>query len=213
MKIRFIFLVSLIIPLSGVTARTQTVYSQNAVGYVNIVLKPGFSLISNPLKAADNRIRTLFPGLPNNTRAYKFNGTTYDIATYTTALGWTGPAADLELLPGEGVFVSNPTSADVTVTMIGEVMQGSLTVDIPAGFSIKGFPIPMAGTTSQLQFPPAVNNITVYVWNAASQAYQVYLYTAALGWTPTAPPIDVGQGIFVRAPIHTFWTRTFSVNQ
>ena len=106
MKTKLVLLISVFISFSVITARSA-LYSENSVGYVNIVLKPGFNLISNPLKAPDNRIRTLFSGVPNNTR----------------------------------------------------------------------------------------------------------IYTAALGWTPSGPPIDVGQGIFVRAPIHTLWTRIFSVNE
>jgi len=196
------------------SSMAQAVYSVNAVGYVNTVLKPGFNLVSNPLTAADNKISTLFgTSLPNNSRVYKFNGTTYDIATYSTLLGWTGPGAALTVTPGEGVFVQNGGAADVTVTFVGEVPQGPASnTTIPAGFSIRSSAVPQAGTATDLAFP-AANNDRIYKWSNSPAGYTTYNFSTLLGWTPTVPSVGVGEAFFVRMGAQTAWNRNFSVNQ
>jgi hypothetical protein len=199
-------------------AQAGAVYSVNAVGYVNTVLKGGLNLVSNPLKATPAAtIATSFgTALPNNSRVYKFNGTTYDIATYSTALGWNPPAAaNLPLTPGEGVFVNNNGTADVTITFVGEVPQGTdSNVTIPVGFSIRSSAVPQTGTATDLQYP-AANNDRIYRWNNANGSYSIFTFTGALGWTPTNPTINVGEAFFARnAQAATEnWTRNFSVNQ
>src|SRR3982751_6594621 len=45
---------------AGVATSMAQVYSVNAVGYVNVNIDPGFSMVSNPLNAADNSIQALF---------------------------------------------------------------------------------------------------------------------------------------------------------
>src|SRR5437763_15367210 len=39
----------------------QTVFSVNAVGYVNVTIKPGYNLICNPLNGSNNVISTVMP--------------------------------------------------------------------------------------------------------------------------------------------------------
>jgi hypothetical protein len=197
-------------------AQAGAVYSVNAVGYVNTVLHPGFTMVSNPLKVTDAKISTLFgTTVPNNTKVYRFNGTTYDIATFSSALGWTGPAASMTIVPGDGVFVSLPGTADVTITFVGEVPQGtdSNTV-IPVGFSIKGSAVPQTGTATQLSYP-ATGNDRIYKWSNTTSQYSTYTYSAALGWTPSDPTINVGEAFFARnvGATQKDWTRNFSVNQ
>lgn len=48
------------------------VYSVNAVGYVNVVLKPGFTIVANPLNAGDNHLSKIFPAnMPSGTTIYR----------------------------------------------------------------------------------------------------------------------------------------------
>jgi len=118
----------------------------------------------------------------------------------------------LTVTPGEGVFVSNPGSTDLTVTFVGEVAQGTASnVTIPAGFSIRSSAVPQAGTATDLQFP-AANNDRIYKWNNTTGTYDIFNFSTVLGWTPTVPNIDVGQAFFVRMGAQTAWNRNFSVN-
>jgi hypothetical protein len=197
-------------------AQAGAVYSVNAVGYVNTTLKPGYNLVSNPLIAADNKISTLFTGVPNQTQVYKFNGTGFTTATYSTILGgWNPPAAaDQTVVPGEGVFVRNPTAADITVTFVGEVPQGPASnTTIPAGLSIKSSTVPQSGTAAELGFP-AANQDQIYQFNPVTQKYSTSTYSTILGgWNPALGTLNVGEAIFVRKNVAAAWDRNFSVNQ
>jgi hypothetical protein len=203
---------------AGIATSMAQVYSVNAVGYVNTTLKAGFNLISNPLDAADDSIKTLFAGVPNNTRVYKFNGTGYDFTTYSTVLGaWNPPAvADMTVTPGEGVFVRLPAGTpDHTVTFVGEVPQGAASnTQVPAGFSIRSSAVPQAGLVStDLQFP-AGNNDRIYKWNNATSQYTFATFSGVLNaWNPAEPTVGVGEAVFVRKTAAAPWTRNFSVNQ
>jgi hypothetical protein len=203
---------------AGIATSMAQVFSVNAVGYVNTVLKPGYNLISNPLVAADNSIKALLGNsLPNNSQVYTFDAANgFKPYQYLTAGGgrWI-PDATAEVKPGTGFFVRNPGATDVTVTFVGEVEQGTLDNPIPAGLSIKSSRVPQEGTADVLQFP-AANGDNVYIWDAAAQGYLAY-NRAANRWfggnaANPAPTLKVGQAMFVRKAAAANWTRTFTVN-
>jgi hypothetical protein len=197
------------------TSMAQAVYSVNAVGYVNTTLVPGFNLVSNPLdnKAQNgNTIASLFAGLPVGTQVYKFNGTSYTTATMDEFTGTYEPVAagNTTVVPGEGVFVSLPAGGNRTVTFVGEVPQGTLTTDIPQGFSIRSSKVPQAGTATALGFPAAEGD-QIFIFNEATQAYVTSNYS--FGAWDKEPDIQVGDAFFVRVDVAANWTRTFNVNQ
>src|SRR5258707_884633 len=141
MRTKPLLLVAAVAAASAVSASAQ-VFSVNAVGYVNkIVPKNGFALIANPLDAGttNNTIAKLFAGVPDGTKVYKYiPGTGYKIAQFDDLSGEFSPpdVAALTVVPGEGVFVQNPLSTDMTITFVGEVMQGSLSTPLVAGLQI-----------------------------------------------------------------------------
>jgi hypothetical protein len=200
---------------AGIATSMAQVYSINAVGYVNTSLVKGFNLISNPLNntaANGNQIKNLFAGLPGGTQIFKFNGTAYASAAVDDFTGEiTGPAADMTLVPGEGVFVS--ALGPATVTFVGEVMQGTgankLSNPIPQGFSIRSSQVPQAGTATALGFPAAEGD-QVFIFNEATQAYKTSNYS--FGAWDTDPTFEVGEAAFVRTDVAKPWTREFSVN-
>jgi hypothetical protein len=203
---------------AGVASSLAQVYSVNAVGYVVKPLTNGFNLISNPLRnteANGNRIRNLVGTVPNGTSVYLFNNATggYDIANFSTILGWT-PAAtvDRELLPGQGMFVRVPAGVTApTITFVGEVVQGqNLTVPLPVGFSIVSSIVPQEGTATALGYTPA-NGDSLYFWNEATQSYQIRNFTF-IGWDGALPVVEVGDAFFARKQTAGTWTRSFNVN-
>jgi hypothetical protein len=186
----------------------QQVFSVNAVGFVNVTVPPKFSMIANPLNAATNTIPALFAGVPDGTTIYKFDGTSYSVNTLD--LGeWGNPAQTL--VPGEGAFILNPGTTPFTVTFVGEVMQGSLSNPLPAGFSIKSSQVPQsAALDTVLQFP-AADGDTVYQFSNAQNSYVIH--TLDLGeWSGGVPVPAVGESFFVKKLAAGNWTRTFSVN-
>jgi hypothetical protein len=203
---------------AGVASSLAQVYSVNAVGYVNTTLVPGFNLVSNPLnntEANGNTIRNLFGSLPDGSQVYRFTGTQFDIvARDDLAGGWDDDAkANQTITPGQGVFVRNAGTANVTVTFVGEVPQGNLTVNIPAGFSIISSPVPQAGNIdTDLNYDPA-NGDQLFFWNEAGQNYIPRNYDATFGeWDAPLPNLEVGEAVFIRKDAAATWSRTFNVN-
>jgi hypothetical protein len=189
------------------------VYSVNAVGYVNTPLVKGYNLVANPLdnKAPDgNKIKNLFSSLPPGSQIFLFDTATqkYALATVDEFSGAVeGPAADQVLTPGHGVFIQAPVAG--TITFVGEVPQGSLSVDIPAGFSIRASQVPQAGTATSLQFP-AADGDQIFIFDEATQKYKTSNYD--FGAWDVDPAIDVGEAFFVRTSATKNWQRSFSVN-
>jgi len=219
---------------AGVSTSVAQVYSVNAVGYVNLTLPVGFSMVANPLNAGtgNNTITKLFApanmsATPTACRVYLYNNSTgaYQTVTFSSLTGnWSGTAAGTEILPGDGVFFQNLSGAPLTATFVGEVMQGSLSTPIPQGFSIKSSQVPQAiDPDSATQLPNAADRIPgapgdrIYRFNPATGGYQTYTFSSLTGaWTGpggSLPTFNVGESFFFqRLNPATAWTRTFSVN-
>jgi hypothetical protein len=190
------------------------VYSVNAVGYVNTVVKPGFNLISNPLKAADNTIATLFKGVPADTAVYKYGATGFTIATYDGDVGAFAPAAAAAatVVPGEGVFVKNPTTTPFTITFVGEVSQGNLSHSVPKGLSIQSSEVPIAGTAAALGLVGGADD-QIYQFDSTAQNYKIYAFDGDLNaWSPALATVNVGEAFFYKSTTGGTWTKQFSVN-
>ncbi len=204
--------------VSIAAAVAQTVYSVNAVGYVNVTVPAGkFAMLANPLNVGTNGLTDVLPSVPVNTKVFVFNTATggFDAATLR-ATGWTGTGASATLAPGAGFFVQNVGTTDMTITFVGEVPQGTnLVVNIPVGFSVLGSIVPQAGKlVTDLKFPSATND-KFFSFNTSTQAYDPTLTLRATGWTGGAgePAINVAQGFFYQAVAKGTWTRNFTVNQ
>ena len=190
------------------------VYSQNAVGYINVSCGPGFSMIANQLVSASSTLTALIPNPPPGTAIYKYNGTAFGISTFDEFdLVWT-PNANETLDFGGGAFIRNPTASPFTITFVGDVQQGAPILNpIPNGFSIRSSKVPQAGlVTTDLQFPPVAGD-AIYKWNSVGQSFQIFTFDEFdLVWTPTQPSISVGESFFVLKQGAGSWNRTFSVN-
>jgi hypothetical protein len=186
------------------------VYSVNAVGYVNLEVPVGFSMIANPLDAGEgnNTVGVLLDAAPVGTTVYKFEGGTYNINNKLPV--WQQP--DMSLMPGEGVFIQNKTAEPFTITFVGEVMQGTLNNDIPEGFSIQSSMVPQAGELDADLGWPSEAGDTIYVFD---NAVNNYIISTRLGpvWSPAAPVVGVAESFFVKVNAAKTWTRDFSVNQ
>jgi hypothetical protein len=144
---------------------------------------------------------------------YKFDSASgsYLLSSYLALLDTWSPD-DPDIMPGEGMFVFVPGTANVTVTFVGEITEGAKSIDVPAGFSIRSSIIPQSGAlVSALAFPQADGDI-VYKFNAATQAYDLYSYLELLSaWSPSEPNVAVGEAFFVSKAATATWSRNFSV--
>jgi hypothetical protein len=209
MRTKALFLAAAI-GVASVVATSAQVYSVNTVGYVNVTLSEGYNLIANPLETTSNTIADLLPGV-DGLAVFKFeDGTGYVSANYVELLGgWDNPGITLD--PGEGAFVLHPGGADVTVTFVGQVAEGSLSNPLPAGLSMKSSQVPQAGSLSALGYPVADGD-TVYTYDPAS-GYTVSNYVELLGgWDNGEPSLEVGDAMFVSKAAATSWDRDFTVS-
>jgi hypothetical protein len=210
MRTKTVLLTAALGAISIATSVAQTVYSVNAVGYVNITVKAGqFALLANPLNQGDNKIATIMPDVPVNTAIYTWNGTAFDSATKRTS-GWSGGAKDAVLAPGQGFFIKNVGTTDFTITFVGEVPQGDLKVAFGAGLSLLGSPVPQTGKVeTELKMPAQVND-KLYQFVAGN--YSQYTKRAT-GWSGGGEPsISVAEGFWYQAGAAGNWTRSFNVN-
>lgn len=196
--------------LTSAVAQTN-VYSVNAVGYVNVSLPAGFSLIANQLNSTNNSISSVLSGLPNFSNFYKFvPGSGFDIATLVFGT-WDKP--NLTLNPGEGGFVN--VASPTTITFVGDVPQGSLTNAAPVGSSIRSSVVPQAGGIDALGLAATLSNFdNVYKWNGAG--YDIYTLVfgswSKNGSPSAAPAVAVGEAFFLNLNNPISWVRSFSVN-
>lgn len=216
MRTKALVLAAALAACSAVTGLAQTVYSINAVGYVNLTIPAGFSMIANPLNTTNNTVETLIPDPPFNTTVYKWDGTAFQTALYLGA--WLG--GNITLNPGEGAWINTPSV--FTNTFVGEVVQSpnvttALSNSIPAGFSIRSSIVPQAGTADELGLTAslaATGQTTVYQWNATSGTYQTSLFFGGgVGWLGAAPSFGVGESFWLNSDTQVEWTRIFTVNQ
>lgn len=218
MKNKTLLLTAVLGAASLATAVAQTVYSVNAVGYVNVTVPAGkFALLTNPLNQPTNSLAAVLPDVPANTLVYAYNPSSSSFSTFTKrSTGWTGTGATTATLnPGQGFFIKNAGTTDFTITFVGEVPQGTdLTVNYVAGFNLIGSIVPQAGKLeTDLKFPAATND-KAYIFSTATQGYTTFTRRAS-SWTGGTgePTLDVAGAMFYQAGAAGAWKRTFSVNQ
>jgi len=219
----------------------QNVYSLNVVGYINVALPSGYSLIANQLTGADQSIPAVFgTNYVNGCTIFKWNaaGQTFASADSYYDLVHTGGAAPAgwydaninpsttTLNPGEGFFFFNPSNA-TSVTLVGQVTQGTNSVPLVAGYSFVSLIPPLAtdlSTNGPLALPVANGNTyftfdnTAGGYSSAISYYDVaHTGGAPAGWYDASlnqPGIipAVGQGfVFFNSLASTSWVNTFSV--
>ena len=184
--------------------------SANIVGYVNLQLPPGLSLIANPLLAWDNTLGALIPHAPDGTQVLKYvPGAGYEVSTFDgIAQGWTDP--DMDLSPGVGFFFDNASPTPFLQTFVGEVLVGTLVNHLPAGFSTKGALLPQSGSISTVQAIPGqpADVLRLYVNDSRGGAdYVTSVFT--YDWDPDLI-LGIGHGFVSEKYNAQDWIRVFN---
>jgi len=203
----------------------SNVYSANVVGYMNFNLTNGYNLIAagqlgSDASGTNNNVTTVFgTNLPPNTTvlAWSATGATFNNATWVNAKGvfkWSGDTNDINaaLQLGQGVFIQSPSAA--TLTIVGNVVQGTNLVALSPGLNLVSFEAPVAGgLQTTLGYAPTAGD-TVLFWDPVSQSYaQNFNYVNSKGvlkWSPSEPQITAGQAIFL-STTNPKWTNSFIV--
>lgn len=233
MKAKTLLLAAAIATATAVSSSAQnTVFSVNAVGFVNKTVLEGFNLISNPLIAENNTYDGLFgTTLPNNTALYKFDPNSGFVSAQFFDLGggttlWSpGGAETTEVVPGEGFFINIPAgTASHTITFVGNVPQGTLNTPLEQGFQLISSQVPQAGeVVADLQLPIG-NQDQIFKYSQTSGFLSIQFFDFGGGntlWVNSEqgggnipPSVDVGEGFFLnrQAASSGTWTRAFDVN-
>jgi hypothetical protein len=198
---------------AGVTTSQAQVYSQNIVGYINVPLNAGYNLIANQLDldgtGTNNSIYTAvgtnFPAL---TAVSAWNGASFT----TTKLSGSGKWSSNSQLftnamnPGSGFFIS--VAAATNITFVGNVITGTNTYPILAGFQIVAPSAPVAGTldTTNGYHPSHLDGISVW----GGSAYVTHKW-GTTSWSGGDPMLTVGQSVFLNAVNNTNWTEVLNV--
>jgi hypothetical protein len=244
MRTKTMILSALLGALGSVSVMAQTnVYSLNAVGYVNALIPPGFSILTCPLIASpDNTLNTLLPntnnvyggpngGSPYHTQVYAFSGGAYTViesavSTGANASGWS--AGGLTTInPGQAVFIYNPLTTNESATFVGTVPTGSLTNVLSPAYNLVGSIVPASGdivTNPIMNFTNGQKQDQVFTFDTNAQNFVIFNYTPALGgWsssgTLTNPTtITPAQGFFYYnntafQTLTNYWVENYSVSQ
>jgi hypothetical protein len=195
--------------------------AQAIVGYVNVILSPGYNLIQNPLSLSNNNITIVIPSAPDYTAIILWDVGAQafgPIATLDPDIGgWDHP--EVILPPGRGFFWYAPSAR--TNTFIGEVLQGNLTNFVAGNnkLSALGSMVPQAGTLSADLAFPTIDGANAFLFNSGTQNFiDASTCFSGFGWynahTPVAtggPSIGVPQAFFVQNPgPDTNWVRIFN---
>ena len=190
------------------------VVSVNIVGYVNLSLPPGLSLIANPLYYTNNTVAFWWPNAPDGAQVLKYLPETgdYEVSTFDGISGtWSNP--EFEIGIGQGFFFRNTSSETILQTFIGEVLQGTLVNPLPAGLSMKGSLVPQAGSINTVHNIPGRDGEVIKFWVNDGQGDGDYILSVFSGpdnaWVPDLN-LGVGQGFWIEKQRAEAWVRVFS---
>ena len=168
MRTKTLALSALLGMLGSASVMAQNVYSVNAVGYINVTIPNGYSILTDPLIATpDNTLNTVLNNAPNinnvspysGTSVFQFNnGAGFGLIEVgnpgSFSGGWSGGGADISLNPGSAVFILNVSGANQYATFVGTVPQnttptaanfGGMTQTLKPGYNLVGSVVPLSG--------------------------------------------------------------------
>jgi hypothetical protein len=202
------------------TSMAQNVYSLNVVGYINVAVKGGgFTLCANQLNNGTNGINQVLANPAENAVVLKFKNNNY-VTDIAVGGAWYDNVTTLPsttvLNPGEGFFYNNP-GATGTLTLVGEVPQGNLSMSLPNGFAMVGTPVPVALALVATNGFPMTENTAFLSFDNTKNVYVTDIIVGGAWYdNVTTDPVTVapavGQGYFINnAGASTQWLYNFTV--
>jgi len=209
---------------SAASSMAQAVYSVNVVGYINVTMKPGFNLVANQLNATPNNgLDSVLPASPLESQLLKFVSGNFT-ADISDGANWidagTGNPSTTTVSPGEAFFYFNPANTDRIATLVGEVKQGSSTVQLKPGYNMISTVVPQSIPLTTANGFPQVLEALFLTFNPSTQGYDPTLINDGTDWidagtgNPAVAQPTVGQGFFYFNPGNSIinWTRSFNAN-
>lgn len=212
--------------------------TSKAIGFVNLTVNPGLSLIANQTYQVDDGILIHSDFLPMNTLAAlfgisnswgsaqslaiisKWNGTGFDSVTNVglSFPSWSGSGLfagargeDITMVPGTSVFISHTN--DTFPIIFNGLLREEQVFQIQASTNrpstnFLSATVPEAGYITNITGYRPLNGDTIMVWTNAVSAYGSYPFVSNM-WTNGTPYLHVGDGfVLVTTNAHT-WTNTW----
>jgi hypothetical protein len=213
--------------LGSLAANAGSVYSVNVVGYVNKTFTGGkYTMFVNPLNST-NTYASLFSSLTDADTGCKLYvwdpaGNKFKSAVFAgvTDGGWfdsNDNDVNLDtLVPGQGAWLYSRNN--ITITFVGDVLTGSLTKSLSAGWNQVGSIVPQAGDIATLGLTNPNNNDKVYKFTDAGWESFVYPGDGDNFWynandDVVVPSLDVAEAVWYKSTAAFVWSRTFNINQ
>jgi hypothetical protein len=190
------------------TSVAQNVYSLNVVGYVNVSLQAGkLHFLSLPVAPVDgnfNVTNTIVLSDAQDTAVlFNWAGTQWnpDPPVWYAGAGWFNSAGtDTIVSNGAAFFISS--KAATTLTFVGQVPQGAIAYNIPAGLSTLANKVPVSANFPGLTVGNDTD--TMFTWVQANQAWtsDPWVFYAGSGWFTstlgdgTGAPLNPSEGVF-----------------
>jgi hypothetical protein len=221
MKIKTLAIAAATLAVGAITSQAQ-VYSQNVVGYVNVIYPAGqYVLSANPLTTGNDVLSNVITSASGATTVQIWNGTGLTLVTYNanqhTWKQGTANANNTPLAPGVGFFVNAATAFTNTYTgtILANTGGGTATNALVTGYNAVGSLVPYADIVTNSS---TVNLIvggasTLEQWNVGAQAYTLFTYngnqhTWKVGTLATNPIVHVAEGFFLNPSANTNWVQT-----
>ena len=213
MRTKTLLLSAVALAAGLVSSQAQNVYSANVVGYVNIPLANGYTMIANQLDSdgtqTNNSIYNVVgTNLPPNTQVLCWNGSGFTSTKLLANGKWSlnNQVVSNAMSTGSGFFVNCPATTNITT--VGNVIQGTNSYPIVAGYQVVSPNAPLTGGLDTVfGYVPTANDQAL-VWNGVG--YTSHKFTGTI-WTAGEPTFSVGQAIFLNAAAAKTWTQTFTV--
>jgi hypothetical protein len=151
---------------------------------------------------------TVGTSLPAGSKVEAWNGSSFKISTFNgTAWSLNNSVISNAMNPGSGFFLFVPTPTNVT--FVGNVITGTNTYPIAAGYQISAPSGPVSETIDGAGgYKPSVND-QIEVWTGGS--FKVHTYNGTAWNGGGDPTLSVGQAVFLHAVNNTNWTEVLNV--
>jgi|GEM_PF-2161703 len=145
-----------------------------AVGKVNVMIYGNrkYNMIGVPLlQSSDSIDEVLSAGLrKNGIELLKFDNNSQEYRGAYYDNGWQGKTIDLK--NGDGIWVYNPLSSDLTLTIVGKVPNASIDVQVYGGgkYNMLALPHVQSGTLTMVGLDP-IDESEILVFDNDKQSY------------------------------------------
>src|SRR5262249_24826872 len=148
--------------------------------YYNITVSNNhYAMIANQLVQTNSSVQALFASAPAGQTILKWTGTVFAPNNNDVSFGWDDPT--MTLVPGEGFFLKNNASSNITYTFVGEVKQGTNSQAFTAGqYKMISLFTPQAGLLqTDFGYPPNGGDL-VLLWSGVT--YAPANFDSDFGW-------------------------------